>query len=305
MALLGTKSLLKSNIELWLTDIFLRQGLYTNVDVGDTTFYGQNTSLLNPVTSDPNYADGRVFQSAFKNWVYETDIPSPASGVAPPTVASGVTVDGTFYPEATTSGTYEHFVDFPNGRIIFASALAGSPVVEAAFAYKTVHIDSASSLDNENTEALYETAYKDNPPQTGIPIYPQERNFTLPAVFYDFQRRRSLPYELGTRDPIKQYFGVFHIWARDEMFGDIIEDVLADEQRQVILGINFNDAPFPLLSRGRRNPAWPGYSAQANLYGPFFWRKIYLDSTEPRQMPALFEVERIGVDFEIKVYPNF
>lgn len=305
MTLLGTKSLLKSNIEFWLNDTLLRNGLYTNVAVGETNFYNADLSRLQPVVNDPTHPDGRVFSSSFKNWVYEDGIPSPASGVAPPIVASGVTVDGTFYPEATTSGTYEHFIDFPNGRVVFTNTLAGSPVVQASFAYKAVHVENANKLNNENVEMLIETARKDNPAQTGVVEYPATKTLTLPAVFYDFQRRRSLPYELGSRSPIKQYFGVFHIWTHDDMYADIIEDILADEQRQVILGVNYNSAPFPLLSRGRKNPNWPGYAAQANLYAPFFWRKIYLDAAEPKQMAPLFEVERIGVDFEVKVYPNF
>ena len=93
MPRLGTKSLLKSNIEYWLNDTFLKEGLYTNIEVDDADFYANDTSLLNPVVGDPTNRDGTVFQSAFKNWVYEPNIPSPGSGIAPPVVASGATVD--------------------------------------------------------------------------------------------------------------------------------------------------------------------------------------------------------------------
>lgn len=305
MPRMGTKSLLKSNIEFWMNDKFLREGLYTNISTGDVDLYGNDISRLEPITADPKFIDGTVYQSAFKNWVYEPGISSSVSGIASPIIASGITIDGTFYPEATTSGAFEHFIDFPNGRVVFLSPLIGASLLQASFAYKTVNIESASKFNNENRELLIETAYKDNPAQTGIQIYPNESNRTLPAVWLDFQSRDSLPYELGTKAPIKEYLGVFHIWTRNEFDLDMIEDILADAQRDVILGVDFNDAPFPLLSRGRRNTSWPGYASQAQVWTPFFWRKIYLDSTKPTQITPLFEVERSEVRFNIKVYPNF
>jgi hypothetical protein len=305
MPRMGAKSLLKSNILYWMNDMFLRNGLYENVSAGETDFNTNDISLMNPVVNHPTYADGRMFQSSFKNWVYEPGITSSESGVASPIVASGVTVDGTFYNQATTSGTYAHFIDFPNGAAVFNSPLPGSPVVQGTFSYKMVHVENAGKVNNENKQMIIETQNKDNPQQSGVIIYPEERAYTLPAVFIDFQKRNSLPYELGTKKPIKQFLGVFHIWSHDDFVLDIVEDLLADSQRDVLLGIDFNTAPFPLLSRGRINPAWAGYSAYANLYSPYFWRRIYLDSSNPTQDPPLFEVERTRVNFEIKVYANF
>jgi len=71
------------------------------------------------------------------------------------------------------------------------------------------------------------------------------------------------------------------------------------------LGIDFNTAPYPLLSFGRRNPAWTSYSDMAQLWTSGFWRRIYLESTGPIKDPPLFEVERSRVNFRIRVYPNF
>lgn len=302
---LGTKSLLKSNLEIWMNDKFLREGLYTNVSVGDVDFYNNNLSELAPVNSDPKFKDGTVFQSAFRNWVYESGIPSPGSGIAPPVVASGVTVDGTFYPRYTTVGTYAHLIDYENGRIVFDTPLVGSPAVEASFAYKMVNIESASKLNNENKSLLIQTARKDNPAQTGIQTFPNTFNRTLPAVWIDVQKRRSLPYELGTRAPIKEYLGVFHIWTQNEFELDLLEDILADCQREVIIGIDFNTAPYPLLINGKRNPNWTLYSNFANENSNYFWRRIYLDQSDPEQVSPLFEIERSQITFNVKVYPNF
>jgi len=289
-----------------MNDRLLSYGLYSNVAVNESDFYGNDISYCNPVIGHPTYSDGSVFQSAFKNWVYESGITLFESGVAAPIVASGVVVGGTFYDQATTTGTFQHFIDYPNGTVIFNSPLGGTPIVQAAFSYKAVTVKMANSLDNENMELLIETALKDNPPQTGVVVYPQQnRQNTLPAIWIDFLARKSLPYELGTKDPIKEFTGFFHVWTRGDMMQDIIEDILADSQREVLIGIDFNSAPHPLLSRGRINPAWTTYADMADIYGSYFWRKIYLDTADQKQDKSLYEIERSRILFNIKAYPNF
>jgi len=305
MPSLGAKSLIRANLELWINDTLLRQGFYSNVNTGDVDNYNNNISRLNLVIGDPDFTDGRVWQSAFKNWVYESGIPSAHTGVAPPFIASGVSVNGTFYPEVTTVGAFAHFIDFPNGRVIFDSPQASSDVVEGAFSYKHVTVDFADTLNNENKPLLIETMLKDNPPQTGVQTYPDVTSRTLPAIWIDILSRTSRGYELGTRKPIKEYRGVFHLWARDNFELDFLEDILGDEQRAVLIGVDFNTAPFPLLAFGRRNSLWTQYSDYATLWGPYTWRRIYLDETNPIKDAPLFEIERSRVNFLIRTYPNF
>jgi hypothetical protein len=289
-----------------MNDLLLSYGLYTDVATGETDFNGTDISYCNPVVSHPTFNDGAVYQSAFKNWVYESGITVFETGVAEPTVASGVTVDGTFYPTATTVGAFAHQIDYPNGTVIFDTALGGTPVVQAAFSYKIVTIEMANNLNNENIQLLIETNLKDNPPQTGVVTYPQQnRQNTLPGVFIDFLSRKSLPYELGTKDPVKVFSGYFHVWTHDDFMQDIIEDILADAQRDVLLGVDFNSAPHPLLSRGEINPEWTTYADMARINGQYYWRKIYLDFSDPKQDASLYEIERSRLAFDIKVYPNF
>jgi len=311
MPILRAKSLIKQNLKLFLEDLFLRDGYYTNVGIGETNVYGADISAISPgdvVYSQPDAIStipNKVFQSPFKNWVYEDGIPSSVSGIAPPVVASGVTVNGTFYLQTTTSGTFAHNIDFPNGRIIFDTPLAGTPAVQAVFSYKTVLVDGANVFENERKPVLFETAFKDNPRETGVLIYPDPAARVLPAVFIDFTSRQNSGYELGTRNPVKDFFGVLHIWGRDEYIRDLIEDVISDEFRQVLLGIDFNIAPDPLLAFGAKNPNYAGYSTLAQQWGTFFWRRIYIEDVSPRKDVPLYEIERSRVDFNARVYPNF
>ena len=166
-------------------------------------------------------------------------------------------------------------------------------------------VDGADIFDNEKRPILIETAYKDNPQETGVIIYPSPESRTLPGIFVDVLSRENSGYELGTRAAVKDYFGVFHVWARDEFTRDDIEEIISDEYREVLLGIDFNRAPDPLLAFGAKNPNYPGYSALAQVWGQFFWRRMYLEEMSPRKDTPLFEIERSRVDFNIRVYPNF
>jgi hypothetical protein len=311
MAIQRAKPLIKANLKFFLEDLFLRNGFYTNVSAGEIGINGNDISLMLPgdiVYSQPDAVSSipnKVFQSAFKNWTHEDGIPSSESGVLPPTVASGVTVNGTFYAQATTVGAFAHGIDYPNGRVIFDTPLAGTPTVQADFSYKTVLVDGANVFENERKPILIETAYKDNPRATGVDIYPGVDSRTLPGVFIDILRRTNSGYELGTRNPVKDFFGVLHIWSRDEYTRDLIEDVISDEYRQVLLGIDFNTAPDPLLGHGFKNQAFPGYRALANQWGPHFWRRIYIEEMSPKKSTSLFEVERSRIEFNVRVYPNF
>jgi hypothetical protein len=300
----GRKSLLESNLQFWLENKMLTEGLYRNIDTGQTDFYGRDLSVLIPVTNDEDFQDGQVWQSAFKNWVYESGIVPSQSGLTPPTSVSGVTVDGTFYPD-TTVGAFAHFVDFPNGRIVFTSPISSVSQVQASFAYKRVTVDFAESFDNERMDLLIETAIKDNPQQSGVQGYPTKANRTLPAIWIDVLRRKNDGYELGSKSLISDFFGVLHVWARDRWLRNIVEDILNAAHRDVLLGIDFNEAPFPLLSKGRRNPAWTTYSDYANMWSPYFWRRIYLDEIGAKKDKPLFEVERTRVTFQARIYPNF
>jgi hypothetical protein len=302
--MLSEKPLIKSNLHYWMEDKLVRAGWYDNVTVGETNFYGHDISRFIPITDDPDFIDGRVWQSAFKNWVYASGIPAAFSGVAAPFVASGVVVDGTFYSEAAT-GIYAHQLDFENGRVIFDNVIAGSPVVQGAFSYQLVSVRMADELDNENQPVLLESFYKDNPAQTGVATYPSAANRTLPAIFIDVRDRKNSPYELGTRNSVKDYFVVCHLYNRNPLYQDRLEDFLANFHHETILGINFSTAPFPLGAFGERDLTFTGYSTLASLYSGYFWRRIYLEEVEIKKVAGLFNIQRSQAHMRVRIYPNF
>jgi hypothetical protein len=301
MPILRRKALTKINLEMWLNHIFIQDGFYNNITRGETDFYGNDLSLLTSTTEDPSFPlPGQVWQSPFKEWVHESGVSSTASGVASPIIASGVYVNGTFFPR--DSGVS---IDYRNGRVIFPTPISSSAVVQADYSYKDISVDFADEFEGENRPLLVETSYKDNPWQTGVTIYPSYNARTLPLVLIDMQSVDSEPYEIGNGTQIMTFRGAFHIWARDAIMKDMIEESLIEREHSVVLGINFNTTPFPLTSIGDKNLSYTSYAEYAAIWSPNFWRRIYLDALEQIKDPPLHNIDRSRVQFEAKVYPNF
>lgn len=297
-------SLVKTNLAYYLEDKALRAGFYRNVEsLSSSISYGGDLGALQLVNEDPNFDDGTVYQSAFKNWVHESGIPAPRVGISEPTSYSGVYVNGTFY-DKDTAGAYSHNVDFPNGRIIFDNALNASDEVSASFAYKEFFVKVVDRQFNQLDEVSFEGLYKDNPLQTGIDAYPRPNEFWLPGVFVEFDSRLNSGYELGSVSNVKDYLFDLHVLGRDTIV-DEIADFISDTYRDVIVGVDYNSAPFPTLRHGFRNDSYTRYADYANLYSAFRWRKIYVESTDVFKEPSLLNMERRRVQVQLRVYPNF
>lgn len=301
MPVLRRKTLTKVNLEMWLNHIFIQDGFYNNISRGETDFYGNDLSELSSTTDDPTFPlPGQVWQSAFKEWVHESGVASTAAGAAAPIIASGVYVNGTFFPKQSGIS-----IDYRNGRAIFDTPISANSVVQADFSYKDISVDFADEFEGETRPLLVETSFKDNPWQTGVTTYPSYNARTLPLVLIDFQSVESEPYEIGNGTQIMTLRGSFHIWTRDSMMKDMIEESLIEREPTVVLGINFNTTPFPLTSIGDKNPSFTSYSTYADIWSPNFWRRIYLDGLEQIKDPPLHNIDRSRIQFEAKVYPNF
>lgn len=306
MSSMGVKAMVRSNLKYWLTDALLREGLYQTVSSGQQDIYYNDNSVLTLV-DDPSYPSGTVWQSAFKNWVHESGIVVTESGLAPPVVCSGVYVNGIF--RARTSGnpsfsaSYEHKIDFRNGRVLFSSPQS-SPI-QAAFSYKLFTVEQADEKENENRPLLIETSWKDNPLQTGVQVYPTAKSITLPAIFIEFLSRTQKGYEIGSANTISELRGVFHVWSRDSFMADMVEDILASKEQNVIVGIDFNRADYPLDSDGDKNAGFTSWDEMANINHPYRWRRIYIDDISTKTQSPLVEIQRSRIDFLARVYPNF
>lgn len=266
---LKLRTLLKLNYILFLENELLRDGNFQNVVSGLQFYDGSDMSRLvrddSPVVNaelglmDRNTGQvtgGRVYQSAFRNWVYESGIalnPGLARvGWPDPIRVSGVYVDGRFCPTSSSHPDYDascaHAIDYLAGRVVFDSALPTTSTVHADFAYKTVAVMTASKFNNQLVNGILETKFTTNPRTANQLVYPSgnSRIMPYPIIFIEDAARDFDAYQLGDRSLIANDEMVFHIYALDESTRDNLIDLISFQERKRIPLVDFNYAPFPL-----------------------------------------------------------
>ncbi len=323
--------LMKTSMRFFLEQELLRDGNYDVVTSGLQFYDGADMSLLIADTSDEVLAEagglaaGQVWQSAFKNWVYE-DVPALNPSVVLSKLpiafrASGVYIDGAF--RAPTDATYPHTIDYINGRIIFHSPLPLSTRVNADFSYKTVAILGLREFNNQLRSATLEQQYLSNPRTANQLIYPSgsTRITPLPIIFIEDVGRKFGAYQIGDRSLVAHDDLIFEIWALDEGTRDNLIDVVSFQQRKSFPIINYNIVPLPLSGLWNTiSPEFVPYSALAlnqPLPGPQFSGlnpiafRGFIEETELQDLDSLFSesvtqspvFERATVKMRVVTHP--
>jgi hypothetical protein len=110
---------------------------FLNITIPSSGAYGGDFSRLRPV-KDMRFNDGQVWESARMNWVWETGL---ASSVQPIQI-SGLFVGSTFRP--VSGGDY--YIDYPNGRVIFNTAISQASVVRIEHSSKYINVTSTYNV---------------------------------------------------------------------------------------------------------------------------------------------------------------
>lgn len=130
---LGLTNILLENFVLRYDWGFINKGGYYNINTPASGMYGGDKSRLAPV-KDPNYADGKVWQSSRMNWVWETGV-----SVGTPIQPTGIYVNNTFI----SSG---YNIDYKNGRVIFDNPVAVSSNIKISHSQKYISVLPASNI---------------------------------------------------------------------------------------------------------------------------------------------------------------
>lgn len=262
----------KHSFREFLDAELMRDGNYDVITSGTQFYDGQDLSLLVPDTSqevlaEGGYAAGQVWQSLFRNWVYDNPPALNPSVVLRhwPTAfrASGVYIDGAFRLE--NDAVYPHTIDYINGRIIFDSPVSLDATIHGEFTYKTVQILNSREFNNQLKEGMLEQQYKTNPFTAGQIVYPSgtTRLSPLPIIFVENMGHTARGYQLGDRSLIRRDELACEIWALDESTRDNLIDLVAFQQKKSFPIINYNIAPFPLS--GLKNGLSPEYVPYISL----------------------------------------
>lgn len=323
--------LTKLSMRFFLEQELLRDGNYDVVTSGLQFYDGSDMSRLVADTSDEVLAEagglapGQVWQSPFKNWVYE-DVPAlnPSVILSKWPIAfraSGVYIDGAF--RATNDPVYPHTIDYINGRVILHTPISLNTRVHADYSYKKVSILGLREFNNQLRTATLEQQYSSNPRTAGQLVYPSgsTRITPLPIIFIEDISRQFGEYQIGDRSLIARDELVFEIWTLDENIRDNLIDLVSFQQRKSFPIINFNIVPLPLSGLWNTlSPEFVPYSSLAlnnPLPGPQFSGlnpiafRGFIDNTELQDLDSLFSesvtqspvFERATVKMTVVTYP--
>lgn len=310
------RSLLKLNFKLFLDMHMLREGAFINVSSGQQFYDGNDMSLFLPDTTADDtlfgISNGQVWQSPFRQFVYESGVPLDGAGTnTPPVVASGLFIEGSFRP--TDDDEFGHVIDYVNGRVIFNEPQSLDLTVQGEFAAREVRIGFEHDFNQQFTDGVLGTQYFTNPLTSNQIVYPSGNIQLFPAVFISVDNRSFSAYELGNRSAIIEDTIRMYVWAQDDVQRDNIVDILTQQWRKALPMIDFNIAPLPLS--GIYNTISSEYIPYQKLLrnnkivttvgsGVPVRYITYIDDVQAINMMAEEEYERAQVIFKVKTYLN-
>lgn len=252
----------------------LQIGGFRNVYLAASGFYGGDESRLRLV-NDPGYTAGQVWEAPRKDWVWESGITYSVQ----PIEISGVWVNATFHP-STGVGPYAHTVDYPNGRVVFSSAISNSATVQVEHSYRRVQI---RNTDFPEFVQLELGSYRVDDPSflsgSGIHTVLGQNRLQLPLVALEVSPRREFTgKQLGGGQWMDQDV-FFHIFSERREDRDKLIDVISLQNNKTITLFNTDEIAeanaMPLDING--SIATQATRNYETLIDPnqYYWRKAY------------------------------
>lgn len=253
-------------------------GAFTNVTIPTTGAFGGNKHRLR-LSSDPAITSGRQWEGFRKDWVWESNVEYAHQPIA----MSGVNVNGTFYPSATT-GTYAHHIDYPNGAIVFDNPIPVSSVVTAEYSYRNVQV---GTKDAKWFQLLQQNSFRIDNPQflqsgSGDWAVPPQLRMQLPALVVDVTTDFSMRgKQIGDSSAINSQVVWFHILADNSPDMTKWVDILRNQwQHRISMydrGAVAAANAYPILANGSLASGAKMYPdlVKTSGFGGYFWRQLW------------------------------
>lgn len=265
--LYGDTDNLLLNLKLHFDSMFLRDGHFTNVAIGNTVRSVDVSQLREDVTAS-NYFAGtsgaQVWQSPYQEWVYESGITmndAPfISGMTVPVRATGISVNGTNFDQSAGVSGNQFYIDYCNGRVIFIGAgIPSDSQVQAAYTYRHLRVDLADKFAHREVALYAQTEFKSNPYSNNNQHYPSGGNSvgTVPAVFLALGEAGNEPMELGNHSAWRTVPVFCHVYTEFGRERNSAMDLINGRWHLQIPMVDFNYAPMPLS--GLYNTLSPDY----------------------------------------------
>jgi len=252
---------MESTLKTYLDWGLLSVGGWTNITTPTSGAFGGTFDTLRPV-SDPAYTDGQVWESAKKDWVWETgmDYSGVLSNGTPtgvePIEVTGVSINGTTY--GTGDATYGHHYNYPLGRVVLDTAISTSSTVKAEYSYRNVQTyiaDQAPWWDEFQQNSLRVDDPTFSVAGSGNWSILSNHRVQLPVIIVEAVPRRTFtPYQMGDTSQFVYQDVLFHIIADTRWWRNNLVDIVSFQKDTTIMMYNNNtvaqSGAYPLDYRG-------------------------------------------------------
>lgn len=281
--------ILEQNLIAFFDWGFINAGGFSNISIPTSGAYGGDFSRLRPV-NDARYNNGRVWEAARMNWVWETGLATTNQPVS----ISGVFVGATFHP--ASGGTYH--IDYPNGRIVFNTGIALTNTVRLAYSNKWINVTSTASVPwlryaQPNSYRVDDRRFLAG--SGDYAIFGQSR-VQFPTVAIEIADEKLTGYQIGGNQYARNRVNFFVI-GEDKSSVDRIADAINLQNEKTIYLYDSNrlaaSGKFPLNHNGTPNdnfityPAMVAYSGDGGyrMNRGVLWGKLsFIESqVQPRQ----------------------
>lgn len=272
----------------------LDRGQFYNINIPESGIYGGDKHKLR-TAQDPNYTDGQVWEGYRQNWVWESGV--SATDEQPITI-SGVFVDDTFY--ATGNVTKPFYIDHPNGRVVFDTALTTTSAVQLEYSHKWVQVIPAQGVPwfrqiqqgSFRNEEGFQVSNSGNWVQLG------QTRVQLPAIAIEVVPAKSLqPYQLGGGQWVNTDL-VFYVMSENHWeCTNLMDAILYQNDRTVHLFDPTAVAISGVLPFNYRNElnenAIPS-GLYPNMVDDFFYRRCWINESRGNEISQLSPELYIG-----------
>lgn len=228
---------LEQNLKFFLEWGLLNIGGWQDITQGiPTAFAANDASKLMLVNNSPGYIQGQVWQGFRKDWIYESGVQYTdvdGTGHAPLTVQ--VYISGILQP----SGNYS--INYPEGKIIFNSAIGLSSDVQAQYSFRHVQVYTAGEanwfrelqLNSWNVDSDHFQQQTD----TGEWIIGGKYRIQLPAIVIDTAQAGSItPWSLGDTCLRRDQTVQFYVLTEDKCMKDnLLDTILLQAKKKICL----------------------------------------------------------------------
>ena len=266
---------------------FLDRGSFYSIQIPQSGIYGGDRHKLRSA-DDPNYTDGQVWEGYRQNWVWESGIDATTEQ---PIAISGVFVDSTFYATGNVSKPF--YIDYPNGRVVFDTAIATTSTVQLEYSNKLVQVIPAEGVSwlrqiqqrSFRNEEGFQVSSSGGWAQLG------ETRVQLPAIAVEVIPARSMEgFQLGGGQWVNNDV-IFHIITENHWeCNNLMDATLYQNERTIHLfdptTVGLSGA-YPFNYRNELNEHALSSGLYPKLIDNFYYRKCWINSSRAQDVVQL------------------